>query len=80
MTTTIFYRGTEIKKVHINSVQEYLETKGLDIDTLFGDDDYMYVSDGFIRGLYAEENTDGEYHHYFTKNYDGTFDAHKMNF
>lgn len=80
MTQTINYRGTSINKVHISDVQDELENKGLNINELFGEeDDYCYVSCGFMRGLCASENTPGEWHHYFKK--DGAdFSAFKMNF
>ena len=77
--TTINYRGTMIMKCHISDVETSLLNKGLNIDVLFGDDDYCYVSDGFLTGLAKEENESGEWHHYFTKE-GAIFNANKMYF
>lgn len=76
----LFQSGSRINKVHISQVCDMMEDKCLNVDEVFGMDDYAYVSDGFLRGLKAETNEPGEWHHYFTKDTDGLFIAFKMIF
>jgi len=80
----INYRGTEINKIQFSEIESYLEEKSMNVDAVFNmiadENEYAYVSNGFIRGLKAEENEPGEWHHYFQKESDGHFVAGKMMF
>ena len=77
-------RGTEINKIQFSEIEAYLEEKGMNVDAVFNliadDHEYVYVSNGFVRGLKVEENELGEWHHYFKKESDGHFVSGKMVF
>lgn len=77
-------RGTEMNKMQFSEIEIYLEEKGLNIDEVFDkiadENEFIYVSNGFVRGLTSEENEIGEWHHYFKKEDDGNFIAGKLNF
>lgn len=78
-------RGTEMNKIAFSEIEFDLEAKGLDIDEAFellADEktEHVYVSNGFVRGLNAEVNEEGEWHHFFKKGEDGNFTAGKMQF
>ena len=79
----IFHRGTEINKINVWDNEDVFEAKGFDPFTicmeLGGGDDFIYVSNGFVHGMSQEENTPGEWHHYFVK-VDGCFEAEKFKF
>lgn len=76
-------RGTEINKLQFSEIECYLEEKGMNVNEVFAqiadENEIIYVSNGFIRGL-KEENEAGEWHHYFKKDADGNFDAGKLKF
>jgi|DEB19_MinimDraft_2_1074335.scaffolds.fasta_scaffold63638_1 hypothetical protein len=77
-------RGTEINKIQFSEIESYLEEKGLNSDAVFAmiadENEFIYVSNGFVKGLQKEENEAGEWHHFFKKDIDGDFIAGKMNF
>lgn len=77
-------RGTEINKIAFSEIEEYLEEKGLNIMEVFfqlaDENECVYVSNGFVRGLTSKDNEIGEWHHYFKKEIDGHFTAGKLNF
>ena len=77
-------RGTEMNKMPFSEIESYLEEKCLDVMSIFmqiaDDNEYVYVSNGFVRGLREENNEVGEWHHYFKKESDGNFIAGKLNF
>lgn len=77
-------RGSEINKIPFSDIEYYLEEKGFSVSELFDkmadDREYVYVSNGFLRGLMAEENEVGEWHHFFKKDSDGHFVAEKLKF
>jgi len=77
-------RGTEINKISFSDIELSLEEKGLDTNYIFAliadQKEFVYVSNGFLRGLNSTENEIGEWHHYFTKDTDGHFTAGKLNF
>lgn len=76
-------RGTEINKVSFYDIESFLEEKGIDtnnaFDILSDENEMIYVSNGFISGL-KNENTVGEWHHFFKKDTDGNFSAGKFKF
>lgn len=78
------YRGSEINKLPFSDIEYYLEEKGFNVSELFDmmadEREYVYVSNGFLRGLMAEENEPGEWHHFFKKDSDGDFVAEKLEF
>lgn len=79
------YRGTEINKIDINSIESLLENKGININEAYslmgdGQSDFIYVSNGFLRGLNDLDTQPKEWHHYFKKNNDDSFEAFKLNF
>jgi len=80
----IFNRGTEINKIPFSDIESYLEEKNLNVMSIFNaiadEREFVYVSNGFVRGLYAETNEEGEWHHYFKKDSEGDFFAGKLNF
>jgi hypothetical protein len=81
MTTTFTYRGTTINKVHYKSIEDECEAKGINMNVLIpdADEDFAYVSNGFLLGLSKDECEAGEWHHYFVKN--GTsYEAKQMSF
>ena len=72
--TTINYKNTTINKIHFEDLRDIMTDKGLNhiaiqgvLNTICGDDDYAYVSNGFLRGMSAEEIEIQEWHHYFIK-------------
>ena len=77
-------RGTEMNKMQFSEIEDYLEEKGLNVNEIFemiaDEKEFIYVSNGFVRGLTATENEIGEWHHYFQKEEDGNFVAGKMKF
>ena len=83
-TTKYNVRGTEMNKIQFSEIESYLEDKGLNVDAIFNqiadENEFVYVSNGFVKGLMNEENEAGEWHHFFKKEIDGTFAAGKLNF
>jgi hypothetical protein len=79
-----FVKGTTINKIPFSEIEPYLEEKGFNINQVFlkmaDDKEFVYVSNGFIQGLKADTNENGEWHHYFKKDDDGFFTAHKLFF
>ena len=77
-------RGTEMNKMQFSEIESYLEEKGMNVNEVFGmladEKEYVYVSNGFVKGLTTVENDHGEWHHYFKKEADGNFIAGKMKF
>lgn len=78
-------RGTEMNKIAFSEIEFDLETKGFNVDEAFNlmadqKTEYVYVSNGFLRGLKADVNDAGEWHHFFKKENDGTFTAGKYQF
>ena len=77
-------RGTEVNKISFLDIEFSLEEKGLNVELIFSQiadqNEFVYVSNGFLRGLNSNENEVGEWHHYFTKDTDGHFIAGKINF
>ena len=77
-------RGTEMNKIQFSEIESYLEEKGLNIneafDLLADEKEFVYVSNGFVNGLKNEENEQGEWHHFFKKDIDGSFEAGKYKF
>lgn len=77
-------RGTEMNKMQFSEIEEYLEEKGLNVMEVFSqiadENEFIYVSNGFVRGLTTNENEIGEWHHYFKKEQDGSFTAGKLQF
>ena len=78
------HRGTEINKIQFSEIEHELEQKGFDVDFVFDliadRNEYVFVSNGFIRGLLSEKNEKGEWHHFFKKCDDGDFTAEKLSF
>ena len=76
-------RGTEMNKIQFSDIESYLEEKNINVDFAFNmiadEKEYVYVSNGFVRGL-TNENTPGEWHHFFKKDADGNFEAGKFQF
>ncbi|CAB4153424.1 hypothetical protein UFOVP622_36 [uncultured Caudovirales phage] len=83
-TEKINYKGTEINKVNFYELEELLEEKGIYKkvfnNCLNEENDCVYISNGFLLGLTTEENTPNEWHHYFIKQLDGSFECEKLNF
>ena len=77
-------RGTRMNKIQFSEIEGILEEKGLNVnealDLLADEREFVYVSNGFLNGLKKEENELGEWHHYFKKANDGSFEARKYNF
>lgn len=77
-------RATEINKLQFSEIEDYLEEKGLNVNEIFemiaDETEHIYVSNGFISALIADENETGEWHHYFKKDVDGYFIAGKLKF
>lgn len=77
-------RGTEMNKIQFSEIEDLLSDKGIDVDNAFNlmadDREFVYVSNGFIRGINAEINDSGEWHHFFKKESDGSFRAGKFQF
>jgi hypothetical protein len=82
-TVQFNHRGTTINKVQFSEVEDILEEKGFNVDNCFNnmadENEFIYVSNGFIFGL-NNENNDTEWHHFFKKDADGNFEAFKMSF
>ena len=70
--------------MQFSEIESYLEEKGLNTNNIFSqiadDNEYIYVSNGFVRGLLSPENEIGEWHHFFKKENDGNFVAGKLQF
>jgi hypothetical protein len=83
-TEKINYRGTEINKIDFYELEDFLEEKGLYKkvfnNCLNEENGCVYISNGFLLGLKTEENTPNEWHHYFVKQLDGSFECEKLNF
>lgn len=81
---SIYHRGTEINKVFFYDVEELLESIGLDSNEVYNlladENEFIYVSNGFCAALKNEEIQNGEWHHYFTKDENGQFEANKLYF
>jgi len=77
-------RGTEMNKMQFSEIESYLEGKGLNVDDVFekiaDEKEFIYVSNGFLKGLIADENEVGEWHHFFKKEEGGNFVAGKLQF
>jgi hypothetical protein len=75
-------RGTEMNRIQFSEIEIYLEEKGHNINVAFemlaDEKEFVYVSNGFVNGL-LNENTPGEWHHYFQKE-GNNFNAGKYNF
>lgn len=83
-STQFNYRGTTINKIQFSEIEEYLEEKEFNVNNCFNmladENEFIYVSNGFVRGLTSEENEDVEWHHFFKKDEEGNFEAFKMSF
>lgn len=83
---TFNHRGTTINKIDLFEYQNELDVLGLDAMSIWmeigdGENDHVYVSNGFLRLLNnPNDMTDGEWHHYFIKDSDGDFTAEKFSF
>jgi len=81
---TLNIRGTQMNKMQFSEIESYLEEKNLNVMSFFNqladEKEFIYVSNGFIRGLESEENEVGEWHHFFKKQLDGSFEAGKISF
>lgn len=78
-------RGSEFNKIQFSEIEFDLESKGFDVDEAFNlmadeKTEHVYVSNGFLRGLNADVNDAGEWHHFFKKESDGNFKAGKYKF
>jgi hypothetical protein len=77
-------RGTEINKIQFSEIESYLEDKGLNVNKIFeqiaDEKEYVYVSNGFVKGLLNETNEIGEWHHFFKKDLDSDFVSGKLQF
>lgn len=77
-------RGKRIYRIPFSEIEDYLVEKGLNSTEIFNlmadENEYVYVSNGFYRGLLNNENDEGEWHHYFRKDEDGDFVAGKLQF
>lgn len=78
------HRGTEINKISFSEIEFDLEQKGINANEAFSvmadDDENVFVSNGFVRGLKSVENEIGEWHHYFIKESEGHYIAEKLKF
>jgi hypothetical protein len=76
-------RGTEVNKIQFSEIESYLEEKGMNVNNVFNqiadEKEFVYVSNGFVSGL-TNNNEPGEWHHYFAKCSDGSFEAGKLYF
>ena len=83
-TQSLYIRGTQINKIAFSEIADLLEDKGINVNEAFellsDINEMIYVSNGFISGLTTQENEQGEWHHYFKKSEDGSFEAGKMKF
>ena len=77
-------RGTEINKIQFSEIEDLLSDKGINVNKAFelmaDDREFVYVSNGFVRGLNSEINDNGEWHHFFKKESDGSFISGKFQF
>lgn len=77
------HRGTEMNKIQFSEVESYFEDKGICVNaaynTLADENEYIYVSNGFVRGL-KNQNTQGEWHHFFKKEDGVNFTVGKFKF
>lgn len=77
-------RGTEMNKLQFSEIEELLIAKNFSVqevfETIADENEFIYVSNGFLRGLTSETNEIGEWHHFFKKEADGTFTAGKLSF
>jgi hypothetical protein len=77
-------RGTEMNKMQFSEIEDYLQEKGINVNEAFDlmadGKEFVYVSNGFITGLKNEETQPFEWHHFFKKQEDGTFEAGKLQF
>lgn len=77
-------RGTEINKMQFSEIEGFLEEKGLNVNNVFNqiadEKEFIYVSNGFVRGLTSETNEVGEWHHFFKKETNNFFTAGKLHF
>lgn len=77
-------RGTEMNKIQFSEIEFDLENKGLNVNEVFemiaDESEFIYVSNGFLSGLRKDVNDNGEWHHYFKKESDGSFVAGKLQF
>ena len=73
-----------MNKIQFCEIEDYLLEKGIDADEAFAlmadEKEFVYVSNGFLRGLTSDTNEFGEWHHYFKKEEDGHFVAGKLEF
>lgn len=81
---TFTHRGSQINKIPFSEIEYDLQDKGFNTNELFckmaDENEFIYVSNGFLRGLNEDVNQDGEWHHYFKKDSDGDFYAEKLKF
>lgn len=77
-------RGTEMNKMQFSEIEEILIEKHFNVQEVFekiaDQNEFIYVSNGFVKGLTSEINEIGEWHHFFKKETDGTFTAGKLSF
>jgi hypothetical protein len=81
----IYHRGTTINKIELNEWYDLMLDKGMDADDAYNviadeSNECIYISNGFVNGLLNDENEPGEWHHYFVKQSDGSFEAAKYYF
>jgi hypothetical protein len=76
-------RGSVFNKVQFSEICDDLEDLGFDVDSVFNlicdDKEFCYVSNGFLNALRTPIQ-EGEWHHFFKKEDDGSFVAGKLNF
>ena len=82
--TKIYHRGTEINKIQFSEIEYLLEEKNIDVMDAFeqmaDSKEFVYISNGFLTGLNADEADFNEWHHFFKKDADGNFEADKFYF
>lgn len=86
------YRGSEFNQVLFSELEDVIE---YDTDNTFlqeninnmfslmaDEHEHVYISNGFIRGLYTEfdEIENSEWHHYFKKDEQDNFEAYELPF
>ena len=73
-----------MNKMQFSEIEEILIEKKFNVQEVFekiaDQNEFIYVSNGFIKGLTSEANEFGEWHHFFKKENDGTFVAGKLQF
>lgn len=83
---SIYNRGTEINKVYFYDVEDLFENLSIDSNQVYNlladENEFIYISNGFCNALKnsSEDIQNGEWHHYFTKEEDGSFQANKFYF